>query len=659
MNAVSMPKFREDINGLRAWAVVAVILYHFKIPGFTGGFVGVDVFFVISGFLMTKIIVRGLEQDGTNWSLLNFYSARARRTLPALAVTCAVLIFGGWFCLSAFEYRELANRVVLSLGFVSNFKYWHETGYFNAVSHEKWLLHTWSLAVEWQFYLLLPLSLLLAWRVSPSRSTASFALLLLLALSLLASLALTELHSAAAFYLLPSRAWELLVGGVVWLYAAEKTGSSRWRRMLEPVGMALTLFAVGAFDSSNAWPGWRALIPVSGAALVLVAAVQSDSVWTGNAIAQWLGSRSYSLYLWHWPVAVALTFLDLSQDPLAICAALVFTLLLADLSYRLVELPAQKRLQGLGALRALGALTIVAFGISAVAITISLLGGIPQRVSASVQIAAAESENRNPKSTGCSPGIVKDSSVCNYGGANVRAILIGDSHGDAIVSGLAAAHGDPANGVRAWTSHGCPILLGVKLAPMWNSDLGSDCNRFLKWSEQQVQGLPRDIPVVVVFRTTAYAIGMNELSDPRSGKPLIYFAQPQDSATPQFLFAFKKQLVDSVCRLAAHRPVYLVRPIPEMGRDVPHATARALMFGSSRRVSIPIKQYRERHAAVWEAQDEAHNKCGAKLLDPLPYLCWDGACQGVKDNRPLYFDDDHLSEYGNKLLKPMFSEVFR
>lgn len=137
----SQSDFRRDINGLRAWAVVGVILYHFGVPGFSGGFIGVDIFFVISGFLMTGIVVRKLERG--SFSLLDFYLARARRIVPALAVLCACLVTVGWFMLMSPDYKKLASHSVYSLAFLSNIEYWQEAGYFDVASHEKWLLHTW------------------------------------------------------------------------------------------------------------------------------------------------------------------------------------------------------------------------------------------------------------------------------------------------------------------------------------------------------------------------------------------------------------------------------------------------------------------------------------------------------------------------------------
>lgn len=168
--------FLKEINGLRAWAVTLVVLYHFGVPGFSGGFVGVDIFFVISGFLMTKIIGRGLE--ASNFSIWTFYLARAKRIIPALLILCVVLLALGWFVLPPQDYRSLGTHILTSALFVSNIQYWREAGYFDAASHDKWLLHTWSLSVEWQFYLLLPLLLWCIWRLWPGRASAARCLLI-------------------------------------------------------------------------------------------------------------------------------------------------------------------------------------------------------------------------------------------------------------------------------------------------------------------------------------------------------------------------------------------------------------------------------------------------------------------------------------------------
>ncbi len=650
--------FRSDINGLRAWAVVAVILYHFGIPGFSGGFIGVDVFFVISGFLMTGIVVKGLEQG--RFSLLGFYLARARRILPALVVLCLVLLILGWWALAPFDYRSLGAQTVYSLAFVSNINYWLEAGYFNEASHEKWLLHTWSLAVEWQFYLLLPLGLMGLWKLSPKRKTILIAVAVVLLASLLGCVLWTLSDSSAAFFLLPTRAWELLAGGMVFLTAQPGANpfqrSPRLRTALEVAGIGLIIFAALAFDSSTPWPGWRAIVPVAGAVLVLLAA-RSSSLLTGSAIAQWLGTRSYSLYLWHWPIVVALVFYQSRTDAAAIAAGLVLTLLLGHLSYLLVETIA---LQSLGKLKPSRAWVAV-LGITLVAAApgagVRLDYGVPQRfmpeLARKMMLATNEIYNIHPRRDACDPHQGGISPSCMHGGTQLRVILMGDSHADAVISALATARTQTNDGVMQWSYSACPILQGT------HSVRTSDrmCSAFVNWAMQSLKDIPHDIPVVIINRHAQYSLGANGVNTEKK-VPSVFFSRPYTQPEPAFLKEYAQHLTATVCSIAKDHPVYLVRPIPEMGVDVPKTMARAAMHGKFEGVSISLAEYHQRQDFIWAAQDAARDQCGVKILDPLPYLCHDGRCYGAQNGRPLYYDNNHLSEFGNKLLVPMFATVF-
>lgn len=652
--------FRRDINGLRAWAVAAVIIYHFGITGFGGGFVGVDVFFVISGFLMTGIVVGGLELaqgNASGFSLLAFYGARARRILPALIVLCGVLLALGWWTLLPVDYKALGTHSVASLAFISNIVFWREAGYFDAASLEKWLLHTWSLSVEWQFYLLLPLALLGVWKWRPGRKAITAFMLAGFVASLALSVVATPLKPALAFYLLPTRAWEMLAGGLVYLLAHRLKLNPRRRRWLEAVGLGLIMASVAGFDATVNWPGWRALVPVLGAALVLMAA-RSDSLWTGHPVAQWLGARSYSLYLWHWPIVVALAYQERQADPLALGAGLLLTLVLGHLSYRWVELPA--RLQLGKRQRPWGAAVLVcgALLVAVPAIAVHLKEGVAGRFSPAIEQVALEGDNKKPRRDVCFTKGGTESASCLYGGKQLRAILIGDSHADAVTTALAAAAPNASDAVMDWSYVKCLTTFGVKDSkPRANPN--EKCAEFLAWAALKLNDVPHDIPLVIVNRTTMYAIGNNAHWENTANAPLVYFSDPSVFATPGFLAEFSQHLTDTACQLAKTRPVYLVRPIPEMGVDVPKVLARALLVGRDKEVSISLADYHRRHAVVWAAQDAAHARCGVTILDPLPYLCRDGRCQGAQNGRPLYYDDNHLSEFGNKLLVPMFAAVFK
>ncbi|WP_017444992.1 acyltransferase family protein [Gayadomonas joobiniege] len=322
-------QYIKDITGLRAIAVVAVVLFHLDISWMPGGFAGVDVFFVISGFLMTGIIIKGLEKG--RFSILKFYFARANRIIPALAFLCLVLVVLGWFFLIPIDYKTLGKHVYSSLGFFSNMTYWGESGYFDATSHEKWLLHTWSLSVEWQFYLLYPL-LLVALNQFSSLKTLKRVLFAFTVLGFALSALLSHYWLNASYYLLPTRAWEMTLGGLAFLYPFNL--SQRQKKLYHCIGLAVIIAAYLFISEGVAWPGYLALIPTLGAFLLLQAQ-QNDSIVTNNAISQALGRWSYSIYLWHWPVVVANYYFFADIKYLFITTAA--SVLLGYLSYRYIE----------------------------------------------------------------------------------------------------------------------------------------------------------------------------------------------------------------------------------------------------------------------------------------------------------------------------------
>lgn len=320
--------FRNDINGLRSIAVIAVVLFHFNPAWVPGGFAGVDVFFVISGFLMTGIIFRGLENDSFN--LFKFYVARANRIIPALAVLCLVLLVFGWFYLTPLDYKALGKHVASSMGFLSNAIYWRESGYFDAASHEKWLLHTWSLSVEWQFYIIYPI-VLVALKKFLSLENLKRLIVVGTVLGFVFSIFATMEWPIAAYYLLPTRAWEMMMGGVAFLYPWNISDAKK--KVLEVVGLLLILISYAFVSSHTPWPGHFALVPVLGAYLMVIANQQS-SVITNNKVFQCLGKWSYSIYLWHWPIVVFGYYFDVQMWALY---GLPLSVLLGFISFKLVE----------------------------------------------------------------------------------------------------------------------------------------------------------------------------------------------------------------------------------------------------------------------------------------------------------------------------------
>lgn len=651
-------QFRTDINGLRAWAVVAVILYHFGVPGFAGGFVGVDIFFVISGYLMTGIVLRGLERG--NFSVMDFYMARARRIMPALLVLCATLMLLGWFLLLPPDYKQLSTHSGYSLSFLSNIAYFQEAGYFDSASHEKWLLHTWSLSVEWQFYMVLPLVLWAAWRIKAGRAVQGWVLAAGFVASFAASVLVTQSNPSAAFFLLHTRAWEMLGGGLVLLLGQQLSLTTAMRQWIERVGVLLIIVSIALFDKHSAWPGYLAMVPVAASMLVVLAG--NASVFTGNRVAQWLGDRSYSLYLWHWPVCVALVYAEVERDPMAIAGGLLATLLLGHASYIFVE----TRTRVLLSQNNWRALTVLAAGVLVVmgpALYAWRAAGVPGRFPAAVEFAAAEANNTHPQRSTCHASKGTTSPLCRFGHtpSATSVLLVGDSHASVLVSALTTAAAANDGSVTLLSYSGCPYAPGMKLRDSVLAKLPGtyQCSAFNDWVRGQIAAAPPASPVVIVGRYAGVTLGLNEMRDAVAPPP-AYISSPYEQVTPALLREFSDNIVTTACQAAVGgRAVYLVRPIPEMGVDVPKIASRRMSLGLNGEVSVSMADYKARNGWVWEAQDEAARRCGVKVLNASALLCRDGRCFGTHNGRPVYFDDDHLSEYGNTLLAPLFAPVFK
>lgn len=338
-------EYRREIDGLRALAVLPVILFHAGFHAFGGGFVGVDVFFVISGYLITSIILAELARG--RFSIAGFYERRARRILPALFLVMLVTLPLAWLWLLPSDLRDYAQSLVAVPLFASNILFWRKSGYFDAAAELQPLLHTWSLAVEEQYYLLFPLLLMLAWRFG--RRWIAVLLGLVFAASLgLAQWSVTA-SPAAAFYLLPSRGWELLAGAFAALYLSrdQMPAAPRWLAEAGGVaGCALITHAVLAFDRQTPFPGLHALVPALGTVLVILCATPQTFVGRllGHRVCVGIGLASYSAYLWHQPL-IAFVKIGSAGEPstATMLGVLALVAVLAWLSWRWVERPFRDR----------------------------------------------------------------------------------------------------------------------------------------------------------------------------------------------------------------------------------------------------------------------------------------------------------------------------
>lgn len=335
-------KYRSDIDGLRAVAILPVVLFHAQIPGFSGGFVGVDIFFVISGYLICSLIVAELASG--DFSLIRFYERRCRRILPALFVMFAVVLGMATFVLLPPDMEGFSQSLIYATIFVSNIFFWHSNNYFDGSSEFKPLLHTWSIGVEEQFYIFVPLILFAIAKWSKSRYTPW--LLLFSIISLALSVKGVTYAPTATFYILPTRFWELALGALLAVSRSSLTIPRVTRELIGCLGFGLIVFSVTMLSDSSPFPGWNALYPCLGAASLIYAGGCGSSVFTNLLRIKpliYVGKISYSLYLWHWPL-LALARYHASRDltSLEISVLLTVSLLIAVASWRYVETPFRK-----------------------------------------------------------------------------------------------------------------------------------------------------------------------------------------------------------------------------------------------------------------------------------------------------------------------------
>lgn len=343
---LSKPKYRPDIDGLRAIAIISVVIYHFFPHWLKGGFTGVDIFFVISGYLISLLIFENIHK-GT-FSFSSFYIQRINRIFPSLILVMASCYIFGWFTLYADEYRQLGKHIAAGAAFVSNIIFQGEKGYFDNSADTKPLLHLWSLGVEEQFYIFWPLLLWVAWKY---RFNTLLVVLSLGVYSFYVNLDQVDKDVVIAFYSTQVRLWELLAGSVLaWIsYKGDTLYFNRWlgfKRTLSNfsavLGALLVMYGVWAIDGSSAFPGWFAVIPVLGTMLIIVA---GPNAWINNSVLSvkplvWFGLISYPLYLWHWPLLIFVKIIQSGEPGLFTRLAFIaVSILLAWLTYRYVESP--------------------------------------------------------------------------------------------------------------------------------------------------------------------------------------------------------------------------------------------------------------------------------------------------------------------------------
>ncbi|WP_084506849.1 acyltransferase family protein [Geminicoccus roseus] len=652
-------RYRADIDGLRAVAVTSVVLFHLGLAQVPGGFVGVDVFFVISGFLITRLICA--EMDRGTFSITRFYERRARRILPALFVMMAVTTALASILMVPAIFQFYGASVVAAALSVSNVFFWLMGGYFTVASSSRPLLHTWSLGVEEQFYILFPLLLLLFRR----RSTLPWGTIILpvVVASLLFSIFQVREAPRAAFFLPFARFWELMIGSM--LAVGMIPGSTRRlvNEGLAGFGLALILGSVLFFDEAMPFPGEAALLPCLGAALIIHAGSQG-STWTGRLLSAgpmvFVGLISYSLYLWHWPLIVFAQNFVLQRDLhlLEMGLLLLATLGISILSWRFVERPfrhgtARPPIMVLKTATAgMAAFAVLGFGV--------WLGqGWPGRFSEPVQQFAMAVHDRNPKREDCdsrSPEEVRAGRVCRIGehGARPTFAVVGDSFGDAMMPGIEAAARQGGKAGIVLTRSGCNPLFGIRQSdPECRVHMDAVLDFLAKSKDVE--------DVVFVGRWTRIAegtrFGVRHMED-----AFILDDQSRERSHAENRRVFARA-VHRIPRLLPSKTIYVTAFIPEQSVNVPQAAFLAALAGETPEIGVDRRTFDVRQAYVRRVLSEASKEDGIRVLDVGNYLCDREQCRATEEGRALYFDDNHVTRSAalkyHRIFRPVFGEGIR
>ena len=645
--------YRADIDGLRAIAVLSVVLYHAGSLIASGGYIGVDVFFVISGYLITGIISSEIAR-GT-FTITGFYERRVKRVFPALLAMCIVISLIAWFTLMPFDFKQFGESLVAVSLFVSNVYFYIKTDYFSQEAELRLLLHTWSLAVEEQYYLFFPLLLIFLNRFGGSATKATISMLF--AISLVASVVALRRDAPSVFFMIWYRAWELFAGSLVALRVLPTIRSGLSRQVLSGLGLLLIGYALFSYSASTRFPGEAALPPVIGSALIIYAG-EGGETYVSRALScrtmVFIGLISYSLYLWHWPIFVIFRYLT-GRDAAGLEAAalIVLAFCAATLSWRLIEQPIRqsKRLNRKQLFAGAAGCMALIFSFGLVA---HINQGIPQRLSPFVAAAAMTAMDINPRRNKCdsrTPERISRDDVCLVGADSARPsfVVVGDSFADALIPGIDAMASESGFQGYALTRGGCLPLKGV------NQDIGQ-CRAFTDAALDFINRHSAIRMVLLVGRWTTAAEGVRFGSNKTAS---MFISDDQTAAlgyseNRRVLTEGLKHTLEAL----ASRQVFIGAFIPEQPVNVPRFVGVSRLLGRTESVGVDRSIFDSRQLFVRELMDEVAVPRGASVLDFGQLLCDQSRCEGERDGSVLYWDDNHLSATEAISLRNIFAPMF-
>ena len=652
--------YRPDIDGLRGLAIISVILFHAELAIFSGGYIGVDVFFVISGFLISQILLKDFQ--ARHFSLTRFYVRRIRRIFPALFTVLLVSSAVALWLLFPVELKAYGKSLLAATLFVSNYYFMFDSGYFTYPAETKPLMHLWSLAVEEQFYIVFPLYLYLLQRFF-KRRLGVITLLMLIA-SLLYSVLMINSVPMDTFYSAPARAWELLLGCVLAIYPKKSPFNSALANVLTIVGVSAIVYATLFYNNRTIFPGLTALLPVVGSALIIYAADSDRNLvgWLlGSKLFRYTGLLSYSLYLWHWPVFVfykmyAVRELSDTESMLLIVVTFVFS----ALSWKFIEQPFRQRRrlkpQKVVFLTAAG----VMYGSAFFAVVLVVGQGFPDRYSHRINKILAVA-NDDPKRNFCermSANADKALKVCYLGDfkqAKASFAVWGDSHGEAILPAInLSAKRLSHKGVFVGKG-GCLSLLGAYQARQGFEGCIDNANVFMRY----LSAHPEINTVILASRWAVYAMGESFKNEKG------YTVYIKDSDTEAISLAENKRVFSRAMQRTLEKlsslglQIVFVGQVPETEWIIPVATARAKQLAHQLEFRPKFADYWERQNFVMDVIRQNRQRYALKVVQPYKALCDEDYCRVYENGIPMYRDSNHLSRTHANKLSPLFDSIFQ
>lgn len=640
-------RYRPEIDGLRAIAVIAVLLCHAKFDLFAGGFVGVDIFFVISGFLITSLIMNDLHAG--KFSFINFWERRIRRILPPLFVVVLATLTAGWFLHLPVDYEMLGQQVAAQSVFASNILFKMQAGYFDSASVLKPLLHTWSLAVEEQFYLLFPLAAYLTWTYRREKFTKYIWVCWII--TFIAAAFIVRNSPSSAFYLLPFRAWELLLGSLL-AVRPQTLLTARASEFMGNAGLAAILISILSYNEDTTFPGLTALLPCLGTAAIIVSNHHFQNS-VGRVLSMkmpvFIGLISYSLYLWHWPI---ISFIEYSQviklTPLIATFCILFAIILAVFSWQFIETPIRKKVILATTRQAYIGAGLALITLAVLGLSVSHFKGIPSRLNTTVVQYAAGATDINPHRNECNkPSFDRfekdEMCLLNEDKAIKPTFAIwGDSHADAAAPVFYELATENKKNGYVFTADACPPILGYALQGFDGFSCPGFNERVLNFIEE------KNIKHVVLI--SSWAERLNQDSS--------YFADVSwydtyKSKYSDVTAAALQRTIDLLQKKGVK--VYLMFTVPIAPFDPPRTLALESLYGlADVAASLPLSTYKKSQPSDMELIIKNNKR--VTFIDPALVFCDENECRFSDNGKSLYYNDGHISTYGASKLKPLFEQ---